>query len=485
MVQGRYASQTLSVFLLLVSFALQAQTRAWKNSSFLFLSTETSFEEMDSLHVEPTSGNWLKRKFFYEHFLVYRDTNLIITLDPVLDGRLSLDTSGNYYQNTRGFLVFANYDDRLLFQSEFYETQATYPGFLKHWLNQRKIIPGAVEFKPFKENGFDFGIAYSRLALVFLPQFTFFLAYDKIKLSPGLHNLWLDDAAMPFPQTGFRYKRSKFFFQYTIATFYNPDFTGALQVPGAQEMSAHQKKWASYHFMTYDPFKFLKFYFFESIVLPPNELKNASGKYLYILPFPGIRLAFAPDSLYGKMLGLGWQTHLKNFKIYSTYAFSRKTKGVAAQAGLCYEYHRTFTHFISGMEYSQANGTAYTNSSSWTDWHNLDFPLGHPLGNAFKHQVFRSYVEHKRWYLYLQAQAFQQALSHRSFLYPLSDSLFEPANKGKSIRAEFGFFINPASKLAVFVSPWWEMLSGTTSKQYFWLQLGIAHRLRNDWFNYW
>lgn len=478
---------TWVVALLITGQIAFSQSIVWKTSTLDFSQAENSLLDVDSLQMIHHEGSWFKRKLFLEHFITYTDTNLYLFLDPVLDLRLSADDKGKYYQNTRGIRLFANYADRILMQSEFYETQTTFPVFIKNWLDTFKIIPGAVQYKPFKENGYDFGVAYSRLMVRFSESISSYFAYDKLDLSPGYFNLWINSTSMPFPQAGLIIKKKKWYWHYDLGTLYNPDFTGRMYVPVVEGRNAFQKKWFSFNHIRVSPWSAFDVYLFESMILPPQDLGSKARKYGYLLPLPWFRQFWANDTLFGKFSGVGWQMKIQRFRFYNTYMFAEKGRGVASQAGVCFLNRlKNKPGFNVLMEYSQANGLAYASDHVWTGWHHMDFPLGHPLGKRFKQLFLVSDITHGRWFSVFEANVIQQRVGERSSMFHLQDVPDTLHERYISLKIYVGYLINPASGLSVFVLPWWhgQWENGQFNSS-IWLQFGISYQVRPYWFNFW
>ncbi|MCX7696812.1 MAG: hypothetical protein N2Z72_03845 [Bacteroidales bacterium] len=473
--------------ILLEWLIITSQSMAWKISEFDDIKVENSFHEFDSLLIIRHKTSWIKRKLFLEHFITYVDTNLIFFVDPVFDLRLSFDKKGSYYQNTRGAKLFANYDDKILVQSEFYETQATFPIFIKNWLDSVKVIPGAVQYKPFKENGYDFGVAYSRCLVRLRKDISFYVAYDKMDLSPGYYNLWLNSTSMPYPQVGIITRYRRWHWHYGVGTLYNPDFSGAMSVPVYTGRNAFQKKWFSYNHIRFSPFSLMDMFLFESIVLPPHELSSKGLKYVYLLPSPWVRQLLASDSMYGKLTGFGWQLKFSHYRLYNSYLFTQEGRGVVVQVGGSFSFRdKGKTAIHTSIEYTQANGLAYTSAHKWTSWHHMDFPLGHPLGRRFKQLTLSGYILYGRWSLILEGNGVQQNMRERSFLIAMGDSVNDQTERTLSIKFKLNYMLNPASGISVFILPWWygHQQNGTFDG-IIWLQIGINSNMRPYWFNFW
>ena len=122
----------------------------------------------DTIRQHYTNESWLKRKTFDEHLLIIEKEGLNIYGDFIPDayfGRTKRFTkSANSNMNTRGFRVAGNAGSKFYFETEFYENQAQFPGYVDSFIRKTGVIPQLTNFKNIGDGaGFDFSYSTARV----------------------------------------------------------------------------------------------------------------------------------------------------------------------------------------------------------------------------------------------------------------------------------------------------------------------------------
>ncbi|HRW20412.1 MAG TPA: hypothetical protein P5509_00430, partial [Bacteroidales bacterium] len=149
----------------LYSDSCNAHTALKSSLNFKVNTDIVSFDNPIVLGKEANS--WFKRKLFYEHLGVVKNKDYTLILSPLLDLEYSRDLKNNEnnYRNTRGVVIYGNLSDRITFNSEFYETQASFPEYINNYYQRYGVLPGQPRVKPYGNNAYDWGSAFGSVSL--------------------------------------------------------------------------------------------------------------------------------------------------------------------------------------------------------------------------------------------------------------------------------------------------------------------------------
>ena len=187
-----YCSLFLLLFLLIIFSSLSAQspvlnvTNSFTQQSVLYNSdsfAHTAWKPVvyaDSTY-QQSSHSWLYRKFYEEHLIQIQRPEFNIFGDVLFDeylgtskrlvptiSRLSpagSDRTKKIYMNTRGFDFSGNIGDKFYFQTDFYENQGSFPGYIDSFIRRSGVIPFQNDYKTIKQKGFDYTYSTAKLNL--------------------------------------------------------------------------------------------------------------------------------------------------------------------------------------------------------------------------------------------------------------------------------------------------------------------------------
>jgi hypothetical protein len=119
----------------------------------------------DSTYIK-SNRSWLYRKFFEEHLLQVQEPGFNIFGDIVFDEfiggtKRGVPTeSGSQHEgktktmlmNTRGYVINGNIGHNFYFETDLYENQGRFPGYVDSFIRASEVIPFQSRFKNFKKN---------------------------------------------------------------------------------------------------------------------------------------------------------------------------------------------------------------------------------------------------------------------------------------------------------------------------------------------
>jgi hypothetical protein len=342
---------------------------------------------------------WLLRKWRYENFLMV-DTGLFrIALDPVFNLQFANDRKSgkNYTINTRGIRLYGSIDNKLFFESSFYENQANFPTYLNDYILSSRVVPGQASsgygaidtsgnfkgaLRTFKPGSIDFGYATGSILLRFNKHWEFSLGNGKFFIGDGYRSLLLSDNAfnMPFLKATATYGK----FQYTrIMAILLSDTLPKIQ------NTAKEKRLAGFNILSYSPTQWFHALLFEGTVWQyPNEKEGIKMDYSYYNPVILVN-SVINGTRCNSIVGGNVNFNLfKTIQIYGQVAFDKlENTEVAYQAG--FKYFNVFgiprLYFQGEYNYSPKN-FGYSSIKA-LNYSQLNQPLAHPIGNNFREFV--------------------------------------------------------------------------------------------------
>ncbi len=146
-------------------------------------------------------NTWVGRKLLYENLVRVRTEDFLLNIDPLVDLQVGrdLENDDNVYVNTRGVRAEGKIGNKVYFNTMFFENQATFVHYLDSSIRINKVVPGQGRIKTFKDNGFDFAMAYGNVIFKPSRHFTFQFGNDKNFIGDGYRSLLLSDNAFNYP----------------------------------------------------------------------------------------------------------------------------------------------------------------------------------------------------------------------------------------------------------------------------------------------
>ncbi|MFT4153778.1 hypothetical protein [Parafilimonas sp.] len=368
----------------------------------------------DSIY-QKSNRTWLYRKFFEEHLLQVQQPDFNIFGDAVFDefagatqrkiptSVTSSDKSGFIYTNTRGFALNGNVGNKFYFQTELYENQASFPGYVDSFIRKYRVVPFENRYKGFKNKGFDF--SYSSARLIYTPNrhFLFDLGYGTNFIGDGYRSLLLSDYNTSYPY----FKTALTFgdFEYTVMySEYMADRDGSIYAAG------YPRKWGQTYLLDWHATRNLNIGIFNAVIssmenaeretrfglthLSPiifaHASKSPSGLKNNDIYGLNVKYAIAPAvTAYGQFMldksgSAGWEKR-NGFQVGVRAGNLLKVDGLNAQ-----------------LEFNTVRPYSYASDTITTAYVHNNQTLAHPLGANFKEGLLVADYTYKRWWARLE-----------------------------------------------------------------------------------
>ncbi|MBN8702399.1 MAG: hypothetical protein J0M08_05010 [Bacteroidetes bacterium] len=357
--------------------------------------------------------NFIVRKIFKENLIIIQDsaTKFNLTIDPVFNFQFGRDLSDslgtNLYTNTRGVIVRGNVGAKFSFESSFYESQSTFPNYLKQFANTYKVVPGQGRWKNFKLTGYDYAFSSGIINFSPTPTLHFQVGNGKLFIGDGYRSLFLSDNAFNYPYL--RISKQFKIIQYTAiyAQLMNFSF-GNVQTPANTE-PLFQKKAASFQFLDIAITKFWNVGLFQSLLWEAADKNNKQNLHLtYLNPIPLTNpLLFGLNSTNNTSIGFSTKIKLaKQVVIYGQYyidalpennfktSINNKT---GYQAGAYWLNALSLKNLTFQLEYNSVRPYTYSHKKTEQSYTHYNQPLAHPLQSNFTELVALASYNYKRW----------------------------------------------------------------------------------------
>lgn len=357
------------------------------------------------LPAKDTSMSWLKRKLMYEHWLQVQGNGFNIYGDVILDLYTGKSTraSKSVEMNTRGYELAGNIGDKIYFETNFYENQGRFGGFVDSFVKRSLVIPGQANYKgTISGTSRDFSISTARL--VYLPSKNWLvdIGYGKNFIGDGYRSLLLSDWSINYPYLHISYTRKKF--QYSVMwSQYISSVTRA-----DNNSLGYYRKWAQTYVVDWNVLPGLNISLFESVIWPDQTRgtnyreKDVSASLLSPVIF--LHGSKSPSGVSNNdIVGLN-----AKFKVYSrTFVYGQM---VVNQLGSSFKNRTGFqlglrsgdAFEIDGLnldvEFNTVRPYTYAGSSPDVSYTNANQPLAHPLGANFTEGIFVATYSWKHWW---------------------------------------------------------------------------------------
>ncbi len=421
------------IFLFLLSLKLSAQapvlqvTNSFTQQSVLYNSdtfSHTAWKPVlytDSTY-HKSNQSWLYRKFFEEHLLQIQQPNFNIFGDALLDeyigaskrgvptktlrNQQGADQSKSVYMNTRGYDFSGNIGNKFYFQTDFYENQGRFPGYVDSIIRNSGVIPYQNSFKTLNNKGFDF--SYSTAKLVYTPNkyLLFNLGYGTNFIGDGYRSLLLSDynTSYPYFRTAINLGKVQYSVMYSE---YIADLQSYTYAEG------YPRKWGQTYLLDWHATKNFNIGLFDAVI---SSIESADHKRDFGLtqfsPVIFLHSANSPSGLKNNdVYGLNLKyTIIPTVDAYAQFMLDNAGSSAWQQR---YGYQigiRAGNLFkIDGLsaqaEFNTVRPYSYASDTITTAYAHNGEPLAHPLGANFKEGVFVADYNYKRWWFRLEAMA--------------------------------------------------------------------------------
>lgn len=368
-----------------------------------YLRAETSeFEASTVYGRDPVLG-----LFFKEPASLYQaeGDGYFVSVNPVIHTSFAglSDSSGLFFENTRGIEVRACVDSLVSFHVWATDNQAQYPPYVKvaNEGTSVRLAPGVGWSKSFKDTGYDFPYTRGYLAVDATKSIRFQLGHDKMFFGDGLRSLIWSDNSAPFWYFRLNTQFWKVNYQNNfieLTNFNQPK----INVAGGD--NRYRRKYAAFHQLSVNITPRFNVGIFETIIFQRNDSLGYTEGYdlQYLNPIIFYRaIEFGLGSPDNALLGFNWKYNfkfplsiygqfvldeLKFFELTGNTGWWGNKFGVQAGAkyinalgienlDLQYEMNLVRPYMYT---YDDENGSSYTHAGQ---------ALAHPLGANFVEHI--------------------------------------------------------------------------------------------------
>jgi hypothetical protein len=364
--------------------------------------------------VKDKSKNWFFRKIKKENLIIVNDSsdNFYLTIDPLFNfefGRDLADSSGEMlYRNTRGFIIRGNIGKKFVFESSFYENQATYSRYIDNYIAGTNdlfpqkanynyaVIPGQGRSKVFRKNGYDYAMSSGYVSWSPNRVFNVQVGHGKHFIGDGYRSLLLSDNAFnyPFARITTTYKNIQYTNLYT--SFMNLTNGGVKTPPSVERL--FQKKTGSFQMLSVNLWKRLQIGVFQGMIFQAADTTNKEHvNFNTFNPVIGVNAAvYGLGHKNNILLGATLRLKITNsISLYGQFMLDELASSRTGSVGNKFGYQAGFKYFdlftIKNLsvqfEYNSVRPYSYASENSFQSYTHYNQALAHPLGANFNEAV--------------------------------------------------------------------------------------------------
>ena len=370
----------------------------------------------DSLLPEDNTTPWLKRKFFNQHLLQVQQKGFNIYGDIIVDEYIG--KSSRYSKmvgsklidvktpgvDTRGYEVSGNIGDKFYFETNFYENQGKFGGYIDSFIRQYNVIPGQANYKNVGDgSGFDFSSSSTRLTYLPSSHVLLDLGYGKNFIGDGYRSLLLSDWSINYPYLRAAFTFNKF--QYSVMW---SQYISNVDKTQYNKLGLF-RKWAQTYVLDWNATPGVTLSLFESVIWPDQTHTAYRGKDVspwLLSPVIFLHGNQSPSGLSNNDI-VGFNAKAKIYPrtfVYGQFIvnqlgkFSSWANRTGAQIGI-----RSGDVFeIPGLnilaEFNTVRPYTYASGSPDVGYSNANQSLADPLGANFKEGIFTATYTYKNWW---------------------------------------------------------------------------------------
>lgn len=378
----------------------------------------------DTLLTTDKGQPWLKRKFFNEHLLQVQQNGFNIYGDIIIDEQFGHSNRYNKMLgtkrinvespsiDTRGYEVSGNIGSKFYFETNFYENQGKFGGYVDSFIRKYNVIPGQNIYKNIGDGaGFDFSSSSARLTYIPNTHLLFDLGYGKNFIGDGYRSLLLSDWSVSYPyfRTSLTFKK----FQYSVMWSEYLSNTDRTQY---NKLGLY-RKWAQTYVIDWNAAPGFNVSLFESVIWPDQtHTPGYRGKDLspwVASPVIFLHGSSSPSGVSNNdIFGLN-----AKLKIYSrSYLYGQvvvdelgKTSSFKNRTGFQLGLRSNDVFEVHGLdllaEFNTVRPYTYAASSPDVSYSNANQSLAHPMGANFTEGLILATYNYKNWTFRLEGFA--------------------------------------------------------------------------------
>jgi hypothetical protein len=407
---------------------------------------------------QKSARSWLYRKFFEEHLLQLQQRGFNIFADVLFDEYAgsskryvptgnATDKTKFIYMNTRGYDFSGNVGDKFYFQTDLFENQGSFAGYVDSFIRKSGVIPFQNSYKGLKEKGFDF--SYSSAKLIYVPNkhLLFNLGYGTNFIGDGYRSLLLSDYNTNYPY--FRTALTFGNFQYSV--MYSQYITDKKAYTYAE---GYPRKWGQTYLLDWHATKKLNVGIFNSVISSIEDADhNTDYGFTHFSPIIFVHAAKSPSGISNNDI---YGVNVKYNILSSVNGYAQFMSDYSGKAGWQKRYGyqigvRAGDLFnVRGLsaqaEFNTVRPYSYASDTITTVYAHNNQPLAHPLGANFKEAVFVADYNYKRWWFRIETLFSRYGVDSAStvnyghdIFKPLSTHSIEDASTGQGLSTDLFF----------------------------------------------
>lgn len=413
-------------------------------------------------------------RFFSDDLLKWEKEEVWVRINPLFNFELGNDsqTGQSWFVNTRGAMVEGQLGANVGFYSDILENQATFPGYIEEFANDRDIVPGQGKRKDFGENGHDYAQSTGYLSYNANQWINFQIGFGKNFIGDGYRSLFLSDNTYSYPYLKMTatFLDAKYMMMVSELKHYERDVTLG--------DTRFETKYGAFHYLNWNIGKRFSLGLFESVIWAAEDTIGFRGLDInYLMPLVvfrpveynlgspdnmtmGINLKYIPwrdAAIYGQFV-LG---EFMYDKVFSGEKWWANKHGFMAGMEVFNLFGIKNLDFQT--EYSQVRPYTYSHYQPITNYGHFYQELAHPLGANFRENISFLRYRANRWHFELKTQFATKGLDEAGTNYggnihkPSVTRPYEYGHtigqglKSKLTQTEFNivFLINPRNNMNV------------------------------------
>jgi hypothetical protein len=359
-----------------------------------------NWEWVDSVNNQSKKPLWNtfyrnKSDFFYG---ADKKEAIGIHISPVLYLSIGGESASDKYTytNTRGVQIRGMIDNKVGFYTFLGENQVRFPGYVRDWVSDKRVIPNEGFWKNYGDSGYDFFTATGYISFNVTEHINFQFGHDRQFWGDGYRSMVISDFSPP----ALFLKINTQVWKFSYTNLFTQVFADAYgQSGGSVGNTQFPKKYLVSHRLAFNIGKHLNLGIYESIIFGREDsLGNNHFELSYLNPVIFYRsLEQQNGSLDNALLGLDFKWNfLKRFSLYGQWIFDELivkefTSGsgwwgnkFGYQLGLKYIDVFNVSNLDLHLEHNAARPYTYTHSSIYSNYANYRQPIANPLGANFR-----------------------------------------------------------------------------------------------------
>lgn len=379
-----------------------------------------------------------------------KDFDLII--NPVIQFNLAKeqDNDQRLFLNSRGLTARGKIADKIGFYAYMTDNQERDPSWVQRFISERKAVPGAGFYKPFKDPG---GVDYFDARGYFTFNVTKYIdvafGYDKNFIGNGHRSLFLSDFGNSNLFLKLNTRIWKINYQNIFMELHNADNRAGDRLIG--------KKYAAMHHLDINITKWLNIGLFEGVIFGRRDrfdfgylnpiifyrsIEQQNGSYDNSVAGLDVKANVAKKfQFYGQVLldefklsevraGNGWWANKFGFQLGAKYIDAFNIKNLDLQ-----------------VEHNSVRPFTYSHRDSVANYSHYNQPLAHPLGANFREFIgIARYQPAPKWLVQAKAILYQQGRDLNNVSY--GSNIFLPSVPPYRV-SDYGFSIGSGWKTNV------------------------------------